>query len=111
MAPTISDTAYSILRALIARNRVVPTGELRAAIGFDPHPMLRRDIVGRGWALPWDTGPLQLRGVQISDLGRAAFELGRLERRDKIPELVTEVPVIATGMRRSEASPWMTQDS
>jgi len=101
MPPTISDTAYAILRALAARNRVVPTGEIREAIGFDPHPMLGRDIVGRGWARPWHTGPPQLRGVQISEMGRAAFELGRLERGHELPELVTEVPVIAAGGRRA----------
>lgn len=103
MPPTISDTAYAILRALVARgSRVVTTGELREAIGFDPHPMLGRDIVGRGWALPWDSLTLpQNRGVQVSDLGRAAFELGRLERRDEMPEPVG-APVIYAGGRRRD---------
>jgi hypothetical protein len=41
----------------------------------------------------------QNRGVQISDLGLAAFELGRLERRDELPEPV-EYPVIVTRRRR-----------
>lgn len=102
MPPTISDTAYAILRALAARGkRVVTTGEIREAIGFDPHPMLGRDIVGRGWALPWDSSMMpEKRGVQITDLGLAAFELGRLERRDELPEPVG-YPVIVTGGRRA----------
>ncbi len=102
MAPTISNTAYVILRALVARGReVVTTSEIRDAIGFDPHPMLGRDIVGRRWALPWDslTMPEQ-RGVQITELGEAAFELGRLERGDAAPEPVGPL-VIRTGMARN----------
>src|SRR5262245_51779256 len=56
MAPTISNSAYAILRALAARGRrVVRTTEIREAVGFDPHPMLGRDIVGRRWADPWDS--------------------------------------------------------
>lgn len=103
MEPTISNSAYAILRALMARGRrVVTTKEIREAIGFDPHPMLGRDIVGRGWALPWDTITMpEQRGVQITPLGEAAFELGRQERKDAMPAPVG-VPVIRTGMARDE---------
>ncbi len=101
MAPTISETAYAILRALAARGqRVVTTEEIREAIGFDPHPMLGRDIVGRAWALPYDTVTMhEKRGVQVTELGLAAFELGRLERGDELPEPV-EPPVIRIGKAR-----------
>ena len=101
MAPTISETAYAILRALAARGqRVVTTAEIREAIGFDPHPMLGRDIVRRAWADPWDSITMpEKRGVQVTPLGLAAFELGRLERRDELPEPV-EPPVIRTGKAR-----------
>ena len=101
MVPTISNRAYAILRALSARGRrVVTTTELREAVGFDPHPMLGRDIVGRRWANPWDSPSMpENRGVQITELGEAAFELGRLERRDAAPEPVGP-PVIRTGMAR-----------
>ncbi len=101
MAPTISETSYAILRALAARGqRVVTTAEIREAIGFDPHPMLGRDIVGRGWAERWDSLTLpEKRGVQVTELGLAAFELGRLERGDEPPEPV-EPPVIRTGKAR-----------
>jgi hypothetical protein len=100
MASTISNSAYAILRALAARGRrVVTTMELREAVGFDPHPMLGRDIVGRRWADPWDSSMPEKRGVQITELGEAAFELGRLERRDALPERVGP-PVIRTGMAR-----------
>ena len=87
MAPTISDTAYAILRVLAARGkRLVTTGEIREAIGNDPHPMLGRDIVGRAWAVPWDSVTMpEKQGVQITDLGLTAFELGRLERGDEPP--------------------------
>lgn len=102
MAPTISNSAYAILRALVARGRrVVTTSELREAVGFDPHPMLGRDIVGRGWADPWDSPTMpERRGVQITEMGKAAFELGRLERGDAGPEPVGP-PVIRTGMARN----------
>ena len=102
MAPTISDSAYAILRALAARGRrVVTTTEIREAVGFDPHPMLGRDVVGRGWAVPWDSLTLpEKRGVQITELGNAAFELGRLERGDAAPERVG-APVIRTGKART----------
>ena len=101
MAPTISNSAYAILRALAARGRrVVTTTELREAVGFDPHPMLGRDIVGRGWAASWDSPTLpDRRGVQITELGEAAFELGRMERGDAAPEPVG-APVIRTGSAR-----------
>ena len=101
MTPTISNSAYAILRALVARGRrVVTTAELREAIGVDPHPMLGRDIVGRRWADPWDSLTMpEHRGVQINELGEVAFELGRLERRDARPEPVGP-PVIRTGMVR-----------
>jgi hypothetical protein len=101
MAPTISNSAYAILRTLAARGpRVVTTTEIRESVGFDPHPMLGRDLVGRGWALPFDSPMLpQNRGVQITELGQAAFELGRLERREAAPEPVGH-PVIRTGMAR-----------
>ncbi len=101
MATTISNSAYAILRALAARGRrVVTTTELREAVGFDPHPMLGRDIVARRWADPWDSLTMpEKRGVQITELGMAAFELGRLERRDAQPERVGP-PVIRTGMAR-----------
>ncbi len=104
MTPTISDSAYAILRALAARGRrVVTTTEIREAVGFDPHPMLGRDIVGRRWADPWDSSTLpEKRGVQITELGRAAFELGRLERGDAAPEPVG-VPVIRTGKAGGES--------
>ena len=102
MAPTISDSAYAILRALAARGRrVVTTTEIREAVGFDPHPMLGRDVVGRGWAIPWDSPTLpEQRGVQITELGTAAVELGRLERGDAAPKPVG-VPVIRTGKART----------
>jgi hypothetical protein len=101
MGPTISETAYAILRVLAARGRrVVTTAEIREAIGFDPHPMLGRDIVGRAWADPWDSITMpEKRGVQINELGLAAFELGRLERGDEPPEPVG-APVIRTGKAR-----------
>lgn len=101
MAPTISETAYTILRVLAARGRrVVTTSEIRAAIGFDPHPMLGRDIVGRAWADPWDSTTMpEKRGVQITELGLAAFELGRLERGEELPE-PAGAPVIRTGKAR-----------
>lgn len=77
-------------------HRVVTTAEIREAIGFDPHPMLGRDIEGRGWAHRWDP---EKRGVQITQLGLAAFELGRLERGDVPPESVG-APVNRTGKAR-----------
>ena len=106
MAPTISDTAYAILRALYARGGhdtetaemiVVGTSEIREAIGRDPHSVLGRDIIGRGWALKWEGltdlhSPVMARdriaGVVLTPLGRAAFELGRLEREDQPPDPV-----------------------
>ena len=104
MAPTIADSAYAILRVLAARGRrVVTTTEIREAVGFDPHPMLGRDIVGRRWADPWDSSTLpEKRGVQITELGEAAFELGRLERGDAAPKPVG-APVIRTGKARGES--------
>ena len=104
MAPTISDSAYAILRVLAARGRrVVTTAEIREAVGFDPHPMLGRDIVGRGWALPWDAKIMvEQRGVQITELGEAAFELGRLERGHAAPKRVG-YPVMRTGGARGES--------
>ncbi|HEY6927365.1 MAG TPA: hypothetical protein VI653_28075 [Steroidobacteraceae bacterium] len=104
MAPTISDSAYAILRALAARGRrVVTTTEIREAVGFDPHPMLGRDIVGRRWADPWDSfTPREKRGVRITELGKAALELGRLERGDAAPEPVG-ARVIRTGKARGES--------
>lgn len=98
MAPTISDSAYAILRVLAARgDRVVATSEIREAIGKDPHPMLGRDVIGRGWAQVWEGmtdlhSPIMAKdgiaGVVLTELGRAAFELGRLERGDEPPEPV-----------------------
>ncbi len=104
MGMTISSRAYAILRALVARGRrVVTTPELREAVGFDPHPMLGRDIVGRGWADPWDSPTMpEKRGVQITELGEAAFALGRLERRDAMPEPVGP-PIVRTGRARDAA--------
>jgi hypothetical protein len=101
MEPTISNSAYAILQTLAARGyRVVTTKEIREAVGFDPHPMLGRDIVGRGWANPWDSITLpEKRGVQITPLGMAAFELGRLERQDAKPVPVGP-PIIRTGKAR-----------
>ncbi len=101
MAPTISNRPYAILRALAARGRrVVTTAEIREAVGFDPHPMLGRDILGRRWADFYDSPTLpENRGVQINKLGEAAFELGRLERGDAAPEPVG-APVIRTGKAR-----------
>jgi hypothetical protein len=117
MAPVISDTAYAILRALYARSGpvsdtgtrlVVGTPELREAIGKDPHPVLGRDVIGRGWALKWEgTSELhslafatdRIAGVVLTELGQAAFELGRRERGDDLPERVGP-PVIRTGMAR-----------
>ena len=100
MEPTISNSAYAILQTLVARGRrVVTTKEIREAVGFDPHPMLGRDIVGRGWAEPWDSLTPEKRGVQINALGEAAFELGRLERKDEKPVPVG-VPIIRTGKAR-----------
>lgn len=100
MAPTISNSAYAILRVLAARGRwVVRTAEIREAVDFDPHPMLGRDIVGRRWADPFDSLTPEQRGVQLNELGEAAFELGRLERGDTVPERVG-YPVIRTGMAR-----------
>ena len=101
MAPTISNTLYAILRALAARGRrVVTTTEIREAVGFDPHPMLGRDILGRRWADFYDSPMMpEDRGVQINELGKAAFELGRLERGDAAPEPVGPL-VIRTGKAR-----------
>ena len=100
MEPTISNSAYAILQTLVAMGRrVVTTKEIREAVGFDPHPMLGRDIVGRGWAEPWDSLTPEKRGVQINALGEAAFELGRLERKDEKPVPVG-VPIIRTGKAR-----------
>ena len=106
MAPTISDTAYEILRALFARRgRVVATSEIREAIGKDPHPVLGRDVIGRGWALVGGgTTDLHsailagdgIAGAVLTDVGQAAFELGRMERRDEPPEPVGP-PVKKTG--------------
>lgn len=63
--------------------------------------MLGRDIVGRRWADPWDSPTMpERRGVQITEMGKAAFELGRLERGDAAPEPVGP-PVIRTGMARN----------
>jgi hypothetical protein len=101
MEPIISNSAYAILRTLVPRGRrVVTTREIREAVGFDPHPMLGRDIVGRCWANFWDS-PIspEKRGVQITELGVAAFELGRLERGDAKPGPVG-VPIIRTGKAR-----------
>jgi hypothetical protein len=101
MEPIISNRAYAILGTLMARGRrVVTTKEIREAVGFDPHPMLGRDIVGRLWAELWDTLTLpEKRGVQITELGMAAFELGRLERGDKMPVPVGG-PITRTGKAR-----------
>ncbi|HKE91320.1 MAG TPA: hypothetical protein VKB45_13375 [Gemmatimonadales bacterium] len=100
MAPTISDSAYAILRALAASGRTLTTTEIREAVGFDPHPMLGRDIVGRAWAKLWDSPTMaDKRGVQITELGQAAFELGRLERREEAPKPVG-ARVIRTGKAR-----------
>jgi hypothetical protein len=114
VAPTISDTAYAILRALYARGgpvvdteerRVVGTSELREAIGRDPHPVLGRDVIGRNWADKWSGmtdlhSPVIARagiaGVMLTELGQAAFELGRRERWDELPEPVG-LPVQHTG--------------
>lgn len=108
MAPTISETAYAILRVLVARGEqsVVGASEIRTAIGKDPHPVLGRDIVGRGWALKFE-GTSELNtlivakdrtaGVVLTKLGRAAFELGRLERNDEPPEFAGP-PELRTGM-------------
>ena len=64
--------------------------------------MLGRDIVGRRWADPWDSLTMpDKRGVQITELGKAAFELGRLERGDAAPEPV-RARVIRTGKARGE---------
>lgn len=103
MEPTISNKAYVILRALAARGkRVVTTSEIRETVGFDPHPMLGRDIVGRGWAAPWDSLTMpENRGVKIIDLGIAAFELGRMERGDQVPDPVG-YPVIRVGLARDK---------
>ena len=77
--------------------RVVGTSEIREAIGKDPHPILGRDIIGRGWALKWEGttdlhSPIMARdgiaGVVLTELGRAALELGRLERRHELPDPV-----------------------
>ncbi len=117
MAPIISDTAYAILRALYARGgpvcdtgvrRVVGTPEIREAIGKDPHPVLGRDVIGRGWALKWEgiselhslaLATDRIAGVVLTELGQAAFELGRRERGDDFPEQVAP-PVQRTGMAR-----------
>lgn len=101
MTPTISDRAYALLRALVARGRrVVTTTELREAVGFDPHPTLGRDIIARRWVDPFDSLLMpEKRGVQVTELGKAAFELGRLERGDAKPEPVGP-PVIRTGRAR-----------
>ena len=65
--------------------------------------MLGRDIVGRRWADPWHSFTLpEKRGVQITELGRAAFELGRLERGDAAPEPVRAL-VTRTGKARGES--------
>ena len=106
MAPTISNTAYAILRVLAARGeRAVATSEIRAAIGKDPHPVLGRDVIGRGWAHKLEGlsdlhSPIVVKdgvaGVQITKLGLAAFELGRLERGHDPPEAVG-YPEIRTG--------------
>ena len=103
MPPTISNGAYAILRALAARGRrVVRTAEIREAIGFDPHPMRGRDGVGRGWADPWDSPTMpDRRGVQITELGQAAIELGRLERGDQLPDPVGP-EVMRTGKARDK---------
>lgn len=117
MAPTISDTAYAILRALYARTGpvsdtgdrlLVGTSEIREAIGKDPHPVLGRDVIARGWALKWE-GMTELHspafakdriaGVVLTELGQAAFELGRRERGDDLPEQVGS-PIQRVGMAR-----------
>lgn len=117
MAPTISDSVYAILRALYARTGpvsdtgdrlVVGTPEIREAIGKDPHPVLGRDVIGRGWALKWE-GMTELQslafakdriaGVVLTELGQAAFELGRRERGDDLPERAGP-PVRRTGTAR-----------
>jgi hypothetical protein len=113
----ISETAYAILRALYARGgpvsdtgvrRVVGTREIREAIGKDPHPVLGRDVIGRGWALKLE-GMTELHspaiatdriaGVVLTELGQAAFELGRRERGDELPEQVGP-PIQRVGMAR-----------
>lgn len=117
MPPTISDTAYAILRALYARTgpvsdtgvrMVVGTSEIREAIGKDPHPVLGRDVIGRGWALKWEGiselhSPAfatdRIAGVVFTELGQAAFELGRRERGDDLPAPVGP-PVLRRGMAR-----------
>lgn len=101
MDPIISNKAYAILQALVARGRrVVTTKEIREAVGFDPHPMLGRDIVGRCWAEPWGSPTFpEKRGVRITELGVAAFELGRLERGDAKPVPVGAL-IIRTGKAR-----------
>ncbi len=117
MAPTISDSAYAILKALYARRghdlsmspgRAVGTSEIREAIGKDPHPVLGRDVIGRGWAERWEgtsdlhspvTATDGIAGVVLTELGLAAFELGRLERKDDLPDPVGPV-VRRSGMAR-----------
>ena len=79
---------------------MVTTTELREADGCDPHPMLGGDVVGRRWAEPVDSLTMpEMRGAQITELGEAAFELRRRERRDAPPEPVGP-PVSRTGMAK-----------
>lgn len=68
---TIKDRAYRILKTLYDEERT--TTELRAEIGWDPHPEIGR-LWGRGWVLPFD-------GVwHLTTVGRAALDLGYEER-------------------------------
>jgi hypothetical protein len=113
LAPTISDSAYAILRVLAARDEqtLVSTSEIREEIGKDPHPVLGRDIIGRHWA--WKREGLSevgtlfvakqgIAGVVLTPLGRAAFELGRLERGEDPPEPAGP-RVMRTGLAATDA--------
>lgn len=83
----ISNSAYCILRTLVARGRrVVTTKEIREAVGFDPHPMLGGISSGAAGPIRGIAPPCRRNaGVQITELGEAAFELGRLAAEDKMP--------------------------
>lgn len=72
MTYTISNTAYAILKAL--HRGAQHTADIRTAVGKDPHPILGRDVLKRGWATQ------SLNGITLTAVGRAAYELGRRER-------------------------------
>jgi len=73
--PTIAAKALEILETIEHEARTA--AEIRKRTGFDPHPVVKRDVVARGWAYQ---SPSR-KDYEITEIGRAALTLGRAERK------------------------------